>query len=83
MKKILFILPYYKIGGTLTSFANLIPLIDKEAYEVDVFALTNDVDDVVILPKGVNYLGLNIGALDAVITQKGIKTKVVRILEVG
>lgn len=83
MKKILFILPYYKIGGTLTSFANLIPLIDKEAYEVDVFALTNDVDDVVILPKGVNYLGLNIGALDAVITQKGIKTKVVRFLKSG
>ena len=83
MKKILFILPYYKIGGTLTSFANLIPLIDKEAYEVDVFALTNDVDDVVILPKGVNYLGLNIGALDGSHYPKGDKDQGGQVLEVG
>ena len=58
MKKILFVLPYYKIGGTLTSFANLIPLIDKTKYEIDVFALANEVDDFSILPTGVNYIGL-------------------------
>lgn len=83
MKKILFILPYYKIGGTLTSFVNLVPLIDKEVYEVDVFALTNDVDDVAILPKGVNYVGLNIGTLNAVTTPKGIRSKMVRFLKLG
>ncbi|MEY8686518.1 glycosyltransferase [Bacteroides sp. AN502(2024)] len=83
MKKILFILPYYKIGGTLTSFANLIPLIDKKVYEIDVFALTNDVDDVAILPKGVNYLEVNMGAPNVVAVQKRMKSKVVRFLKSG
>lgn len=59
MKAILFVLPYYKIGGTLTSFINLIDLIDKSKYEVDVFALKNEVDDYSLLPKGINYLGLD------------------------
>lgn len=59
-KKILFVLPYYKIGGTLTSFVNLIPLIDKSKYELFVFALTNEVDDMSLLPKGINYIGLNV-----------------------
>lgn len=58
MKKILFILPYYKIGGTLTSFSNLIPLIDKNEYEISAFALTSDIDDISVLPKNVIYLGL-------------------------
>lgn len=58
MIKILFILPYYKIGGTLTSFRNLIPLINKDIYDVSAYALVNEVDDYTLLPKAVNYVGL-------------------------
>ena len=64
MKKILFVLPYYKLGGTLTSFVNLVSVIDKDKYSVDVFALTNDVDDFSLLPKGVKYLGLNLANIN-------------------
>lgn len=59
MKKLLFVLPYYKIGGTLTAFTNLVNLIDKSRFSIDVFALTNQIDDYSLLPKGVNYIGLN------------------------
>lgn len=83
MKKILFILPYYKIGGTLTSFSNLIPLIDKNEYEVSAFALTNDVDDVAILPKGVNYIGLNTGTASENTARKGLKSKIISFLKLG
>ena len=83
MKKILFILPYYKIGGTLTSFANLIPLIDKEKYEISAFALTNEVDDIAILPKGVNYIGLKTDKAIEVTPQKSIKSKIVKFLKSG
>ena len=39
-KRILFILPYFELGGIFTSFRNLMPLLDKGKYEVDVFAIT-------------------------------------------
>lgn len=77
MKKILFVLPYYKIGGTLTSFSNLIPLIDNGIYDISAFALTNDVYDVSILPSGVNYIGLNVYES----THTKIKNKVQRLLK--
>lgn len=79
MKKILFILPYYKIGGTLTSFSNLIPLIDKNKFEISAFALTNEVDDLTILPRDVNYLGLKTS--DESISRKGLKNKVINLLK--
>ena len=81
MKKILFVLPYYKIGGTLTSFSNLIPLIDKSKYEVSAFALTNEVDDLSILPKDVNYLGLK--TLNKSNSRKGLKNRIVTLLKQG
>lgn len=81
MKKVLFILPYYKIGGTLTSFSNLIPLIDKSKYEISAFALTNEVDDMSILPKDVNYLGLK--SLNENNSRIGLKNKVVSLLKKG
>lgn len=83
MKKILFVLPYYKIGGTLTSFVNLLPLIDKKRYYVDVFALTNDVDDMTILPKNVNYIGLKIKELKEDTFTKDLKNKLVGLLKSG
>ena len=81
MKKILFVLPYYKIGGTLTSFSNLIPLIDKSKYEVSAFALTNEVDDLSILPKDVNYLGLKTSNKSN--SRKGLKNRIVTLLKQG
>lgn len=81
MKKILFIVPYYKIGGTLTSFSNLIPLIDKSKYEVSAYALTNEVDDMTILPEGVNYIGLR--ASSSGDSQKGLKSKLINLLKQG
>lgn len=82
MKKILFVLPYYKIGGTLTSFANLIPLIDKTKYEIDVFALSNEVDDFTILPDGVNYLG-NCSQLQSARAKSGLKNIIIKFLKFG
>lgn len=73
MKKILFVLPYYKIGGTLTSFSNLIPLIDKNEYEISAFALTSDIDDISALPKNVIYLGLESSESSQKALKKGTK----------
>lgn len=81
MKKVLFVLPYYKIGGTLTSFSNLIPLIDKSKYEISAFALTNEVDDLSILPKDVNYLGLKTSNKSN--SRKGLKNRIVTLLKQG
>lgn len=83
MKKILFVLPYYKIGGTLTSFTNLIPLIDKTKYEIDVFALANEVDDLSILPTGVNYLGLNFSDLHSTSMTPSFKNRMLKFLKYG
>lgn len=83
MKKILFVLPYYKMGGTLTSFANLIPVIDKTKYEIDVFALANEVDDVSLLPTGVNYLGLNCSDIHSTSTNPSFKNRIVKFLKYG
>lgn len=82
MMKLLFVLPYYKIGGTLTSFSNLIPLIDKKKYEISAFSLTNDVDDIAILPKGVNYLGLETGTSRNVFKRRGLKQTIINYLKI-
>lgn len=81
MKRILFVLPYYKIGGTLTSFSNLVPLIDRTKYNIDAFAITNEVDDVTILPKAINYLGLDLTRLQNKSQKWKIKTLIVKCLK--
>lgn len=83
MMKLLFVLPYYKIGGTLTSFSNLIPLIDKKKYEISAFSLTNDVDDTTALPKGVSYLGLETGTSKNASKWNRLKRKVISYLKRG
>lgn len=83
MMKLLFVLPYYKIGGTLTSFSNLIPLIDKKKYEISAFSLTNDVDDTTALPKGVSYLGLETGTSKNSSKWNRLKRKVISYLKRG
>lgn len=83
MIKILFILPYYKIGGTLTSFVNLIPLIDKARYEVNAYAVTNDVDDFTILPSGVNYIGLGHSNSKKATSSRSVKGRIIDWLKAG
>lgn len=56
-KKILFVLPYFELGGIFTSFRNLMPLLDKEKYEVDVFAITKTGEGLKIMPDGINVIG--------------------------
>lgn len=41
-KKILFVIPEYSIGGTNTSLANLLSLIDHERYDVSILSLYED-----------------------------------------
>lgn len=42
MKKILFVVPSFEVGGgVLTSLRNLLPLIDRERYQVSVYPITN------------------------------------------
>ena len=43
MKKILFVLPSYRYGGTMTSFKNLLLLIHKD-YDIHVKAIVNEGD---------------------------------------
>lgn len=43
MKKILFVLPSYRYGGTMTSFKNLLLLINKD-YDIHVKAIVNEGD---------------------------------------
>lgn len=40
MKKILIIVPNFETGGTMTSLLNVLSLIDKEKYAVDVYGIT-------------------------------------------
>lgn len=56
-KRILFILPYFELGGIFTSFRNLMPLLDKGKYEVDVFAITKTGEGLKMMPDGVNVIG--------------------------
>lgn len=81
MKRILFVLPYYKIGGTLTSFVNLIPLIDTTQYCIDAYALTNTVDDFSILPTSVNYIGLKNTGKDLKKSQCRVKSFLLHIFK--
>lgn len=40
-QKILFILPGFTFGGTVFSTLNMISLLDKERYDIDVLAMTH------------------------------------------
>lgn len=41
-KKILFVIPEYSIGGTNTSLANILSLIDHERYDISILSLYED-----------------------------------------
>lgn len=79
-KKILFVLPYFELGGIFTSFRNLMPLLDKEKYEVDVFAITKTGEGLKIMPDGINVIG---GIPNSVQTNKmaNLRIKIIKHLK--
>lgn len=56
-KKILFVLPYFELGGTLSSIRNLLPLLNKNNYEADVYAVSNTGEGAHFLQLYANVLG--------------------------
>ncbi len=42
MKRVLFVLPSFTFGGTVFSTLNMISLLDKEKYDISVFAMTHE-----------------------------------------
>ena len=42
MRRLLFVLPAFRYGGTMTSFENLLTLFGEEDYEIDVYAIVNE-----------------------------------------
>lgn len=42
MHRLLFVLPAFRYGGTMTSFENLLMLLNKEDYEIDVYAIVDE-----------------------------------------
>ena len=58
MKKILFILPSFKIGGTNTAFNNLLSKI-KNNYDIDVFAIDNSGPNFEFVSKNAHIIGVS------------------------
>lgn len=42
MHRLLFVLPAFRYGGTMTSFENLLMLLNKVDYEIDVYAIVDE-----------------------------------------
>ena len=42
MRRLLFVLPAFRYGGTMTSFENLLLLLSKEDYVIDVYAIVDE-----------------------------------------
>ena len=55
--KLLFILPSYRYGGTMTSFKNLLPLLDTGKYDIDITAITDEGDSKDYLRQFATILG--------------------------
>lgn len=81
--RLLFIVPSFENGGTITSLSNLLPLIDSDRYNIDVFAIT---------PSGSNMQKLKLystvlGASPTVTSDKqmakifGLSVKITRIIK--
>lgn len=79
-KKILFVVPYYEIGGTMTSLRNLLPLLDQKEYDVSVAALTDSGEGYRDLLPYARVIGhSNAGAATA--SGGGLKRRIFRALK--
>ena len=58
--RILFVVPSFKNGGTITSLKNLVSLLDLSKYHIDVFAITNIGPNRDFITKYVNVLGVGL-----------------------
>ncbi len=58
--KILFVVPSFRNGGTITSLKNLVSLLDLSKYHIDVYAITNIGPNRDFIAKYVNILGVGL-----------------------
>ena len=77
MKKILFIIPHFRIGGTLTSLTNLLPLLDRNKYNIEIFALSNIGDGLIEISKYATIIGISKTNNSNIHTHNSIKSKVI------
>ncbi len=68
--KILFVIPSFRNGGTITSLKNLLAQLDLSNYEIDVFAITNIGPNREFIDQYVNVMGV---ALDEVSSKQSLK----------
>ena len=58
--KVLFVVPSFKNGGTMTSLKNLVSQLDLSKYSVDVYAITNSGPNKEFIAQYVNVLGISL-----------------------
>lgn len=83
-KKILIVVPSFSIGGTIVSLNSLLSLIDKDRYDIDVFALSRDgeylnrLPNCTVLPENVwlSHTAKSLGSLGNAIN------KILRVIRV-
>ena len=68
--KILFVVPSFRNGGTITSLKNLLSQLDLSNYEIDVFAITNIGPNREFIEQYVNVMGV---ALEGVKIKQSLK----------
>lgn len=56
MHRLLFVLPAFRYGGTMTSFENLLMLLNKVDYEIDVYAIVDEGEARDRIAKKVNII---------------------------
>ena len=56
MHRLLFVLPAFRYGGTMTSFENLLMLLNKEDYEIDVYAIVDEGESRDRIAKNANII---------------------------
>ena len=59
--KVLFVVPSFRNGGTITSLKNLLAQLDLSNYVIDVFAITNIGPNREFIEQYVNVLGIALG----------------------
>lgn len=56
MHRLLFVLPAFRYGGTMTSFENLLMLLNKVDYEIDVYAIVDEGESRDRIAKNANII---------------------------
>lgn len=80
MKKILIVVPSFNSGGTITSLLNVASSIDKNLYEVYVYAITNAGSNKAAIARVCKIVGEEDGT-KRLTSSGGLKTKMMRFLK--